>query len=323
MRLGADIAHAASVLAGGGLVAFPTETVYGLGADATSATAVARIYAAKGRPFDHPVIVHLASADQLGAWASDVSDAARALAARFWPGPLTLIAKRAPHVLDAVTGGAPTVGLRVPDHPMARALLMKFGRGVAAPSANRFGSISATTATHVVTDLGDLVDYILDGGACPIGVESTIIDVSTDRPALLRPGGVPREAIEAFLGRPLAARSSVPAPGTLPSHYAPVARVVAVAPGDLGGACALAPGPVGALATAAVIARADLPSTIRVIELPEDPAAMAHELYAALRLLDSIGVATIVAVVPDAVGLGEAIADRLQRAAGPRNEGPP
>lgn len=321
MRLGADIAHAADVLAKGGLVAFPTETVYGLGADATSAAAVARIYAAKGRPPEHPVIVHLASADELGAWAADVSDAARALAARFWPGPLTLIAKRASHVLDAVTGGAPTVGLRVPSHPMARALLARFGRGVAAPSANRFGSISATTATHVVQDLGDLVDYILDGGACPIGVESTIIDVSTDTPALLRPGGVPREAIEAFLGRPLAARSAVPAPGTLPSHYAPQARLVAVAPGDLGGACALAPGPVGALATARVLADAALAPAIHAIELPDEPAAMAQRLYAALRELDAIGVRTIVAAVPDAVGLGEAIADRLQRAAGPRDGG--
>jgi len=318
MRLGADIAHAVGVLAGGGLVAFPTETVYGLGADATSAAAVARIYAAKGRPSDHPVIVHLASADDLGAWAAEVSDAARALAARFWPGPLTLIAKRAPHVLDAVTGGAPTVGLRVPDHPMARKLLAAFGRGIAAPSANRFGSISATTATHVVTDLGDAVDYILDGGACPIGVESTIIDVSTDTPALLRPGGVPREAIEAFLGRALAAPSAIRAPGLLPSHYAPSARLVAVAPGDLGGACALAPGPVGALATAAVIEAAQLSPAVRVIELPDDPAAMAHELYAALRLLDSLGVATIVAAVPETSGLGEAIADRLRRAAGPR-----
>lgn len=321
MRLGADIAHAASVLAGGGLVAFPTETVYGLGADATSAAAVARIYAAKGRPPEHPVIVHLASADELGAWAADVSDAARALAARFWPGPLTLIAKRASHVLDAVTGGAPTVGLRVPSHPMARALLAKFGRGVAAPSANRFGSVSATTATHVVTDLGDAVDYILDGGACPIGVESTIVDVSTDVPALLRPGGVPREAIEAFLGRPLAAATAVRAPGMLPSHYAPAARLVAVAPGDLGGACALAPRPVGALASAAVLAAAKLPADVSAVELPDDPAAMAHELYGALRMLDAAGMATIVAAVPDAVGLGEAIADRLQRAAGPRGVG--
>jgi|JI10StandDraft_1071094.scaffolds.fasta_scaffold00717_4 L-threonylcarbamoyladenylate synthase len=321
MRLGADIAHAARVLADGGLVAFPTETVYGLGADATSAAAVARIYAAKGRPTSHPVIVHLASADELPAWTAELSDAARALAARFWPGPLTLIARRGPKVLDAVTGGAPTVGLRVPSHPMALALLKAFGRGVAAPSANRFGSVSATTATHVVQDLGDAVDYILDGGACAIGVESTIVDVSGPHPALLRPGGVPREAIEAFLGRPLAAPSATPAPGTLASHYAPSARVVPVAPGDLGGACALAPGPVGALAPAAVLAAAALPPAISAIELPDDPAAMAARLYAALRELDALGVATIVAAVPESVGLGEAIADRLHRAGGPRSPG--
>ncbi|MBP8810433.1 MAG: threonylcarbamoyl-AMP synthase [Kofleriaceae bacterium] len=321
MRLGADVAHAARVLADGGLVAFPTETVYGLGADATSAAAVERIYQAKGRPRTHPVIVHLASYDQLGEWVSELSDAARALAARFWPGPLTLIARRGPKVLDQVTGGAPTVGLRVPSHPMAQALLTQFGKGVAAPSANRFGSVSATTATHVVQDLGDLVDYILDGGACAIGVESTIVDVSGPHPALLRPGGVPREAIEAFLGRPLAAPTSTPAPGGLPSHYAPSARVVPVAPGDLGGACALAPGPVGALAPAAVLAAAALPPSISAIELPDDPAAMAARLYAALRDLDALGVRTIVAVVPDAVGLGEAIADRLHRAGGPRPAG--
>jgi L-threonylcarbamoyladenylate synthase len=318
MRLGADISHAARVLTDGGLVAFPTETVYGLGADATSPSAVARIYRAKGRPADHPVIVHLASGDQLGEWAADLSDAARALAARFWPGPLTLIARRAPHVLDAVTGGAATVGLRVPDHPMAASLLRVFGRGIAAPSANRFGSVSATTATHVITDLGDDVDYILDGGACAIGVESTIIDVSGPTPALLRPGGVPRAAIEAFLGRPLAAPTATPAPGRLASHYAPNARVVPVAPGDLGAACALAPGPVGALAPASVIRAAGLPRSISAVELPDDPAAMAARLYAALRELDALGVATIVAAVPDAIGLGEAIADRLQRAGGPR-----
>ena len=322
MRLGADIAHAARVLTDGGLVAFPTETVYGLGADATSAAAVARIYTAKGRPSTHPVIVHLASADELGAWTAELSDAARALAARFWPGPLTLIARRGPRVQDAVTGGAPTVGLRVPSHPMALALLRAFGRGVAAPSANRFGSVSATTATHVVQDLGDAVDYILDGGACAIGVESTIVDVSGAHPALLRPGGVPREAIEAFLGRPLAAPSATPAPGMLASHYAPSARVVPVAPGDLGAACALARGPVGALAPASVLAAAALPPSISAIELPDDPAAMAARQYAALRELDALGVATIVASVPESVGLGEAIADRLQRAGGPRGAHP-
>ncbi|MEZ4403914.1 MAG: L-threonylcarbamoyladenylate synthase [Kofleriaceae bacterium] len=322
MRLGSDLDRAIRVLSDGGLVAFPTETVYGLGADASSAAAVARIYRAKGRPTGHPVIVHLASADELPAWTAELSDAARALAARFWPGPLTLIARRGPDVLDEVTGGAPTVGLRVPSHPLAQALLRGFGRGVAAPSANRFGSVSATTATHVITDLGDSVDYILDGGACPIGVESTIVDVSGPAPALLRPGGVPRAAIEAFLGRPLAAASpTVAAPGTLPSHYAPRARVVPVAPGDLGAACALAPGPVGALAPTAVLAAAALPASVSAVELPASAEAMATRLYAALRELDALGVATIVAALPDAGGLGEAIIDRLHRAGGPRTPG--
>jgi L-threonylcarbamoyladenylate synthase len=313
-----DIAHAAAVLRRGGLVAFPTETVYGLGADATSPAAVARVFAVKGRPRAHPLIVHLPAATDLDAWADAPTADARALAAAFWPGPLTLITRRAAHVLDDVTGGARTVGLRVPAHPVARALLAAFGGGVAAPSANRFGAVSPTTAAHVRADLGDDVDCILDGGECDVGVESTIIDVSGDRPALLRPGGISREQVEQVLGRTLAAGSAAPAPGTLPSHYAPHARVVAVAPDEVLAAVAAATAPVAVLAPAALLARLALPPGVTAAAVPDDPAAMAHALYATLRRLDGAGAATIVAALPAEIGLGAAIADRLRRAAGPR-----
>jgi len=178
---GVDVARAAKVLVRGGLVAFPTETVYGLGADASNAEAVARVFATKGRPPTHPLIVHLADAAQLDHFAVAIPDAARALAAAAWPGPLTLILEKSARVSDAVTGGAPTVGLRVPAHPLAHAMLVAFGGGVAAPSANRFGAVSPTTADHVVADLGRDVDYVLDGGACRVGVESTIVDLSRGR----------------------------------------------------------------------------------------------------------------------------------------------
>ncbi len=322
-NLGTDVAHAAGILRSGGLVAVPTETVFGLGADASSPAAVARIFAVKGRPRVHPLIVHLADADHLDAWAEAPGNAARALAAAFWPGPLTLIARRKAHVLDDVTGGAATVGLRVPSHPVAQALLRAFGDGVAAPSANRFGAVSPTTAAHVLADLGTDVDYVLDGGACDVGVESTIVDISGAAPALLRPGGVSREAIEAVLGHALAIGSSTPAPGTLPSHYAPHARVVAVTADKLAATTAAAASDgstVAVLAPAAALASLTLPPGVTVVALPDDAAAMAHGLYAALRDLDATGVAVIVAALPDEAGLGAAVADRLRRAAGPRRD---
>ncbi|MBA3455929.1 MAG: threonylcarbamoyl-AMP synthase, partial [Deltaproteobacteria bacterium] len=229
MKRGSDIATAAGVLRAGGLVAFPTETVYGLGADASSDAAVARIFAAKGRPRAHPLIVHLAPDARLSDWAIDVPESARRLAAEAWPGPLTIILARGPRVSLATTGGSETVGLRVPAHPMAQDLLRAFGGGIAAPSANRFGAVSPTTADHVTADLGDDVDYVLDGGACDVGVESTIVDLSRGRAVLLRPGGLAREAIEAIIGPLAEADLAAPAaPGTLASHYAPRAQVIAV-----------------------------------------------------------------------------------------------
>lgn len=318
MQRGTDIRRAADVLRGGGLVAFPTETVYGLGADASRDDAAAKIFAVKGRPRAHPLIVHLAPGASLDDWAIDIPVAARRLTASAWPGPLTVILRRGPRVALATTGGSETVGLRVPAHPLAQELLRAFGGGVAAPSANRFGGVSPTTADHVASDLGDDVDYILDGGACEVGVESTIVDLSRGAPVLLRPGGMPREAIEAIVGSLAAADAHAPAaPGTLASHYAPRAEVIAVEPHEVPAAVAAAAGTIAVLAPrAAFAAWGEL--KVRAYPLPDDLAGMAHELYAALRDLDALGVDVVIAALPPAVGLGEAVGDRLRRAAGPR-----
>ncbi|MBA3460293.1 MAG: threonylcarbamoyl-AMP synthase [Deltaproteobacteria bacterium] len=323
MQRGLDLARAVEILAAGGLVAFPTETVYGLGADASRADAVERIFAAKGRPRAHPLIVHLAPGAQLDDWAIGIPDSARALAAAAWPGPLTIILAKGPRVSPATTGGSSTVGLRVPAHPVAQALLRAFDGGIAAPSANRFGAVSPTTADHVAGDLGDDVDYILDGGPCEVGVESTIVDLSRGRPVLLRPGGMPRAVIEAITGPLAAADDAAPAaPGTLASHYAPRAQVIAVAPEQVPAAVAAASAAgkrIAVLAPASAFLdwgalRAD------AHRLPDDDAGMARELYAALRDLDASGVDVVIAALPPAAGLGEAVGDRLLRAAGPRKD---
>ena len=323
MQRGTDIARAVEVLQAGGLVAFPTETVYGLGADASREDAAAKIFAVKGRPRAHPLIVHLAPGASLDDWAVDVPEAARRLVAAAWPGPLTVILKRGPKVAAATTGGAETVGLRVPAHPMAQELLRAFRGGIAAPSANRFGAVSPTTAEHVVLDLGDNVDYILDGGACQVGVESTIVDLSRGRPVLLRPGGMPREAIEAIVGPLAAADAQAPAaPGTLVSHYAPRAEVIAVELGEVLATVAAERGPDRKLAVLAPrSAFTQWPNLDAIVyPLPDDLAGMAHDLYAALRDLDTKGVDVVIAALPPAVGLGEAVGDRLRRAAGPRGD---
>jgi L-threonylcarbamoyladenylate synthase len=302
MQRGGDIARAADVLRAGGLVAFPTETVYGLGADTSSERSIARVFAAKGRPRAHPLIVHLSQHARLDDWAIDVPDAARRLVEECWPGPLTIVVRKSARVSDAATGGGPTVGLRVPKHPLALALLDLFGGGIAAPSANRFGKVSPTTADHVVADLGDDVDYVLDGGACDVGVESTIVDFTRARPALLRPGGLPRETIEAILGAPLAvAGDDAPAaPGTLASHYAPRAEVIACEPDEVPREFARAAG-----------------KKVAVLWF-HDAATAAHDLYRELRELDAAGVEIVIAALPPDAGLGEAVRDRLRRAAGPR-----
>ena len=303
---------AAGVLLAGGLVAFPTETVYGLGADASNADAVARIYSVKGRPADHPLIVHVASMDGLGDWARDVPEYAISLARDFWPGPMTLVVRRSDLAGDFVTGDQDTVGVRVPNHPVALGLLEAFvkagGRGIAAPSANRFGNVSPTTAQAVAAELGDYLadsDQILDGGACDVGVESTIIDCTGDTPKILRPGAITVEMIEQSTG--LKVVGTVEAPeirvsGSLDSHYAPVATVV------------LDQSPV---AGQGFIAMADVVTADGVVRLaaPATHEEFARVLYAALRAADEQGLATIVVQQPQGDGIAIAIRDRLKRAA--------
>ncbi len=321
-RRGRDVERAAAALRAGGLVAFPTETVYGLGADASRTEAVAQIFSVKGRPRSHPLIVHLAPRASLDDWAIDIPDVARRLAAAAWPGPLTMILRRSQRVAPATTGGGRTVGLRIPAHPLAQELLHAFGGGIAAPSANRYGAVSPTTADHVAADLGDEIDYLLDGGACDVGLESTIVDMSRARPALLRPGGLPREAIEAITGRLDDPDVDSPAsPGTHESHYAPRAEVIAVEPEYVRAAlgAALASGRrVAVLAPAAAFA--DWPPIAIAYPLPDDLRGMARALYGALRDLDAAGVDVVIAALPPAIGLGEAVGDRLRRAAGPRKK---
>ncbi|MBX7078343.1 MAG: threonylcarbamoyl-AMP synthase [Nannocystaceae bacterium] len=320
-----EIAEAVAVLRGGGLVAFPTETVYGLGADASLPAAVRRVFAVKGRPVDHPLIVHLAQASQLDAWASEVPPLARRLAAALWPGPLTLVLRKAAHVDAVVTGGLETLALRVPAHPLALALLREHGGGIAAPSANRFGRVSPTTAAHVREDLGDDVALVLDGGPCAVGIESTIVDLSRgdDGAAILRPGGVSAERLAAIVGRTLPVRddAQVRTPGQLPSHYAPRARVLVVEPAALAHTLATLPSSrVGVIEAVAGIPAPrwhDGPP-LRVELDPERD--LAHQLYATLRQLDAAGCDVIVATLPPPAELGLAVADRLRRAAGPRDD---
>lgn len=311
-----SIAKAVEVLRAGGLVAFPTETVYGLGADASQADAVRRIFRAKGRPADHPVIVHLAAAQELGEWARDIPDAAWRLAERFWPGPLTLILKRGARVLDVVTGGQDSVGLRVPSHPVAVALLQAFRGGIAAPSANRFGRVSATTAEHVRRELGDAVDFILDGGACPVGIESTIVDLSSGAPVLLRPGRITLQEIESLLRVPVSRGSLAGprAPGTLAAHYAPRLPLRLAAPGTLDAAIReeRARGPIAVLARHARPAHS---SATLWMTAPLDAAEYARLLYAGLRQIDDSGCDVIVVELPPDTPDWSAVRDRLQRAA--------
>ncbi|MGB0112662.1 MAG: L-threonylcarbamoyladenylate synthase, partial [Ilumatobacteraceae bacterium] len=300
-----DVERALDSIRRGGVVAIPTETVYGLAADARNATAVRRIFALKGRPVDHPLIVHLASADDVTDWASDVPPAARTLIDAAWPGPLTVIVPRSPSVIDEVTGGHDTVGLRVPAHPMTLDLLGRFGGGLAAPSANTFGAVSPTTAHHVLHDLGAVLDpdldLILDGGACPVGVESTIVDCVPTPPQVLRAGGVPIEDVRRLLAGELGtAAGPSRASGMLASHYAP--RCTVLLADD---------------ATQAATLVASHPNS-DVLDLNDDLVVYAHELFARLRGADEAGLDTLVAVLPPAQGLGHAIRDRLAKAAAPR-----
>ena len=301
---------AAGVLLSGGLVAFPTETVYGLGADACNEMAVARIYSVKGRPVDHPLIVHVASMDALGEWADDVPAYAIALARDYWPGPMTLVVRRSDLAGDFVTGGQDTVGVRVPNHPVALGLLEAFaaagGKGVAAPSANRFGNVSPTTAQAVSDELSDYLadsDVILDGGACAVGVESTIIDCTGDVPKILRPGAITEEMIEHSTGLDVLDTDgvSIRVSGSLESHYSPIAKVVLDQSPKAG---------------QGFIAMADVASAAGVIRLaaPTTHDEFARVLYSALRAADEQGLNTVVVAQPGGKGIAIAIRDRLERA---------
>jgi len=306
-----EIRKAAEILRAGGLVAFPTETVYGLGADASNAGAVARLYAAKGRPADHPVIVHFASADRAFTWASKVPGAARKLSERFWPGPLSLILRRSELAKDFVTGGQDTVGLRVPSHPVARELLEMFQGGIAAPSANRFGLVSPTTAAHVRGDLGAEVDLVLEGGASEVGIESTIVDLSAGSAVLLRPGAISREDLEqALMAKVKEAGGSSPRhSGGLERHYAPRTPARLVPTHDLDKEIEKLKHRVAVLAFSRPDERVDC-----WLRMPRNPEGYARRLYAALRELDTAGCETILVETPPQAPEWAAVRDRLQRA---------
>lgn len=317
------LARAVDLLKAGELVGLPTETVYGLGADAANPAAVAKIFAAKGRPADHPLIVHLPGDAWLEQWAQDIPQAAWDLAEMFWPGPLTLILKKQPWVPDAVTGGQDTVGLRVPGHPVALELLKAFADahtkgGIAAPSANRFGRISPTTAAHVQEELGDKVPLILDGGPCQVGIESTIIDLSRDHPEILRPGHISPVLLGEVLGELPTQHQSQDAPrvsGSLESHYAPVTPVRLITPERLLDFLTLqrhAGIHCGVLAYDQP-AQAGMPHRWQM--LPAEPAGYAHDLYGALRDLDHQQLDLIVVETPPASPAWHAVQDRLRRAA--------
>ena len=304
-----EIRRAAAILRNGGLVAFPTETVYGLGADASSAAAVAKLYAAKRRPPDHPVIVHFASAEDAFSFAKDIPASARLLAKRYWPGPLTLVLKRSEKAKDFVTGGQDTIGLRVPSHPVAQALLKEFNSGVAAPSANVFGEISPTAAAHV--SMG--AELVLDGGPSEIGIESTIVDLSSAEVVLLRPGRISREELEKILRVKVKDKSgsSPRHSGGLERHYAPKTSARLVATHALDKEIARLKDKVAVLAFSRPDERVDF-----WIRMPREPAGYAQRLYAALRELDSAGCETILVEAPPETSEWEAIRDRLLRATG-------
>jgi L-threonylcarbamoyladenylate synthase len=300
------IDDAVRILRAGGVIALPTETVYGLAADAENDAAIARVFAIKRRPPDHPLIVHLADQSELAQWTQMAPPIAHVLAERFWPGPLTMVLHRSPRVSDRVTGGQDTVAIRVPAHPLAHAILSEFGGGLVAPSANRFGAVSPTTAAHVRADLGAEVDAIIDGGAAEFGLESTIVDLTSGDPVILRTGAIAAEDIANLIGHAIGERdpsSTVRAPGMLASHYAPRARVELVEERERRDVAAryVADG-----------------ARVAVLELPDDPASAGRELYARLRELDASGVDVILATLPPLGPRTHAVRDRLSRAAAPR-----
>lgn len=320
-----DLDSAVVLLRAGEVVGLPTETVYGLAADGSNESAVRRVFAVKGRPAGHPVILHVADPTEVDRYASHVPAEAERLIRSFWPGPLTLVLSRSSLVPDVVTGGLPTVGLRMPAHPIFLEVAGRLGRPLAAPSANRFGRVSPTRAEHVRADFGDDIPLVLDGGACTVGLESTIVDLTGARPRLRRPGGITqkdmleRADVEVFVDD----GAGLPVPGSLPSHYAPRAQVLLASQARLWDRVreAAQASKVGVLHQGA--APSDLPPGVVTLRVGATEQDLAHELYAALRSLDEQGVEVVVSVIPDALGsseasVGEAVRDRLQRAAAPR-----
>lgn len=326
-----SIDRAVALLNAGQLIGLPTETVYGLAADADNPEAVAAIFTAKGRPADHPLIVHLGADDLLSAYATDIPDAAWALAEAFWPGPLTLILKKAPGVPDIVTGGQNTVGIRIPGHPVALALLRAFaearrqgglpGGGLAAPSANRFGRISPTSAQHVADELGDSVALILDGGDCQVGIESTIVDLSRGAPVILRPGAISAEQLSLVLGEAVGTKASMAeaedrprVSGSLASHYAPQTPLQVVDSGTIEHALN-GPDHCAVIVRAGAKLDASLLQRPEVVVLADQPAAYAHDFYRVLRELDTRGYAQILVQALPESPEWIAVQDRLGRAA--------
>ncbi|MDI1289200.1 MAG: L-threonylcarbamoyladenylate synthase [bacterium] len=322
MHISLDPTVAAQALHHGRLVALPTETVYGLGARADLPHAIARVYAAKGRPADHPLIVHVLDTAGLDAWGIDIRDYGRSLAHEFWPGPLTLVVARSSRAGDFVTGGQDTVALRVPSHPVMREVLRALARitgdpsiGIAAPSANRFGRVSPTTSAHVIDELAAMLgpdDIVLEGGSSAVGVESTIVDCTGPAPVILRPGQVSREGVERVTGLRVGETSVVRAPGTLESHYSPRATVRIV---DAASLSDTSDNDV----TTGLLALASVPTPKGLVRLSEPMTAddYARVLYSALREADALGLATVLAVEPSSAGVGAAVVDRLRRASAP------
>jgi L-threonylcarbamoyladenylate synthase len=303
--IGTDIDRAVEILRNGGLVGLPTETVYGLAADASQKEAVARIFTVKGRPSNHPLIVHVGSNESARDWSSSWTQSAELLGTTYWPGPLSVVVKKSPAVLVEVTGGHQTVALRVPGHSVAIELLTRLNGGLAAPSANKFGKVSPTTAQHVWEDLGSSVDYILDGGPCEVGIESTIVDCSTEFPTVLRPGGISTEDIRKIVELGHDDLGISRAPGMLPAHYAPQCQVTLV----------------DELSQAIQMIESVNPSARRVIDASIDPIGFASSMYAQLRQCDTDGIQELFVVLPRPVGIGLAVRDRLTKAAhGSKNQ---
>jgi L-threonylcarbamoyladenylate synthase len=317
---------AVAALRAGGLVAFPTETVYGLGADARNAEAVLKIFAAKGRPSTNPLIVHVANLETAKRYAAKWSDAAQTLAAVWWPGPLALVVPKTAEIVDPATAGRPTVALRVPDHPLALQLLQEFGGPVAAPSANRSNRVSPTTAQHVRDELGDAVDVVLDGGPCAVGIESTVVDLTGARPVILRPGGVPRRNVEAIVGPVEVFGGDVPtseaaaSPGQHATHYAPRTPAFRFETSQRG---LIHPRAADGTPNGMVCV-GTMTGSIRkwgpIVAMPREPALYAHHFYAVLRELDAMGLREIFVEVPPARPEWEAVRDRIRRATRPLEE---